>query len=86
MGVAFIFLANQKHIQYDQIMGFVDIRLADMPLQVGGLGQRKCSCSLAEIAYNSLTSKLLGTKHSPLHFSFAHCQYVIHEGHSPIDF
>lgn len=51
-----------------------------------GLGVRKCGWSLAEIAYNSLTSKLLGAKHSPLHFFFAHCQWVIHEGHSPIDF
>lgn len=51
-----------------------------------GLGVRKCGWSIAEIAYNSLTSKLLDAKHSPLHFFFAHCQWVIHEGHSPIDF
>lgn len=49
-----------------------------------GLGVKKCG--LTEITYNSLTSKLLGAKHSPLHFFFAHCQWVIHEGHSPIDF
>ncbi len=50
------------------------------------LGVKKCGWSLAEIAYDSLTSKLFGAKHSPLHFFFAHCQWVIHEGHSPIDF